>query len=49
MREATGTRATVCGEHVIGPVFGEMMDGVGITSVDNVGLFDEVALPLKEV
>jgi hypothetical protein len=49
MREATGTGASVSGEHVVGPVFWKMMDGVGIATVHNVSLLDEVALPLEEV
>ena len=48
VREATGSRPTVGGKHVVGPILGQVVHGVRIAAVDDVGFFDDVSLALEK-
>ena len=46
--EATRPRTSVGGEHVVGPILRQVVNGVGIPSVDDVCFFDDVPLALEQ-
>ena len=46
--EPAGTRTAVGREHIVGPIFGQVVNGIGIASVDDVCFFDDVALTLEQ-
>jgi hypothetical protein len=48
MGEATSSRATVGREHVIGPVLRQVMNRIGIATIDDVGFLYDVALALEK-